>query len=702
MSKNILGRGQGATLLVNKMELTEMTTQKVSGSRFENNYLDLLLEDTELASSKNLNVNVNKGNLNGGSSVVIKDNTTEILDINTTSCDLKAGEYRVGGTALRDKNEELKNKIINGNNNTITNIPSTALANNVVLTDNTQTISGSKTFSGTSNFSGSLNCDGIDSLTTGGSAVIFSAGNSELNATGSVNIVSNTGNTSSSHVRIKDEDTTRVEINSTGLDLKVGSYQVNGSNLNVVSETLQNKNISGAQNSIAGIPDSALSSKVLLTDTTQTISGTKNFTEPPKIDIIKTAPSSSGPSRDLTLPNSQNDTLCGIDSTQTLTNKTLTSPVISTISNNSNTLTLPTSTDVLIGRNTTDTLTNKTLTAPVISTITNNSNTITLPTTEDILLGRDTTDTLTNKTLTSATNSVGDNCLSSNVALKDATNTFSAVNTFSSNIIANDKISIGTTNPFTPLHVEGSTASLNGITSRRLLNTGGLGGVSTEGWIDTIAIFAEERIMTNNGFITTNGTIAVGSDNRIKTNITDLSGGNSLSLLNQLKPKQYTWKDTITRGNEKVYGFIAQEVNTILPCAIKKTAEYIPNIYQKATLNDTILTFENELSLDIITDVSGGKIKIYDKQDKAHYIKVVCSPTNKTILIDEDNEKITDEMLHENQVFVFGERVNDFHTLEKEIIIPVAVSAIQELNKKNEALEKRIEDLEETIMGLIE
>lgn len=47
----------------------------------------------------------------------------------------------------------------------------------------------------------------------------------------------------------------------------------------------------------------------------------------------------------------------------TLTNKTLTTPTISSILN-TGTLTLPTSTDTLVGRATTDTLTNKTLTAP--------------------------------------------------------------------------------------------------------------------------------------------------------------------------------------------------------------------------------------------------------------------------------------------------------------------------------------------------
>ncbi len=62
------------------------------------------------------------------------------------------------------------------------------------------------------------------------------------------------------------------------------------------------------------------------------------------------------------------DTATTVDKTtaQTLTNKTLTSPVISTISN-TGTLTLPTSTDTIVGRDTTDTLTNKTLTDPKIN-----------------------------------------------------------------------------------------------------------------------------------------------------------------------------------------------------------------------------------------------------------------------------------------------------------------------------------------------
>jgi phage-related protein len=64
--------------------------------------------------------------------------------------------------------------------------------------------------------------------------------------------------------------------------------------------------------------------------------------------------------RTFTFPVTTTDTITTIAATQTLTNKTLTSPVISTISN-TGTITLPTATDTLVARTTTDTLTNKTM-----------------------------------------------------------------------------------------------------------------------------------------------------------------------------------------------------------------------------------------------------------------------------------------------------------------------------------------------------
>lgn len=91
-------------------------------------------------------------------------------------------------------------------------------------------------------------------------------------------------------------------------------------------------------------------------------------------------------------------TVVGLDTLDTLTNKTLTLPIISSISINGNVVTIPNATTTLVGDDTLDTLQNKTLTLPKISQI-SNTGTLTLPTATTTLIGTDTLDVLTNKVM---------------------------------------------------------------------------------------------------------------------------------------------------------------------------------------------------------------------------------------------------------------------------------------------------------------
>ncbi|CAB5170512.1 hypothetical protein UFOVP155_28 [uncultured Caudovirales phage] len=99
------------------------------------------------------------------------------------------------------------------------------------------------------------------------------------------------------------------------------------------------------------------SGKTLAIAGTASVSGTMNISGGLSVTGTAALPATA------TLGGSVAVSLAG---TQTLTNKTLTAPVISTISN-TGTLTLPTTTDTIVGRATTDTMTNKTLTNPAIN-----------------------------------------------------------------------------------------------------------------------------------------------------------------------------------------------------------------------------------------------------------------------------------------------------------------------------------------------
>jgi hypothetical protein len=108
----------------------------------------------------------------------------------------------------------------------------------------------------------------------------------------------------------------------------------------------------------------------------------------------------------------------------------------------------------------------------------------------------------------------------------------------------------------------------------------------------------------------------------------------------------------------------------------------IPNIYKLCDCSNNIITIPNNILLqddkiDII-DVSGNR--------KQYNINNVS------------NDEITiDENLEGDKCFVFGSKVKDFHTLNKDYIFTLNVCATQELFKLIEQQNIIIQDLQNRI-----
>ena len=256
------------------------------------------------------------------------------------------------------------------------------------------------------------------------------------------------------------------------------------------SAALTNKTINGSSNTLSNIGNSSLtnSSFSIRDDSSSAISISLGGTLKLK--------SNDG----ITTTVSQGDTITiGLDSnivtetsTDTLTNKTLTLPVISTISN-SGTITLPTGTRTLVARDTTDTLTNKSIAA-----------------------GTNTISGLTNTNLSGSAGITNANLANSFIRITDETSTVGTVN-------LGDRLDFLTGNGIDTV-VVGNTVriSTSAIPNASLSNSSVSIGTSTI----TLGAAATTSIanlnLTGTSALSGTGTIDItGSGNKIRFNFTN-------------------------------------------------------------------------------------------------------------------------------------------------------------------------------------
>ena len=92
----------------------------------------------------------------------------------------------------------------------------------------------------------------------------------------------------------------------------------------------------------------------------------------------------------------------------------------------------------------------------------------------------------------------------------------------------------------------------------RVVTNSGNGHVYITAGSDTIRL----SINASNGYFTGSGSNDI-SDGRLKENIASIS--NATATIKQLLGKTFTWKEEAKLGTDTIYGFIAQELKTVLP-----------------------------------------------------------------------------------------------------------------------------------------
>ena len=264
-------------------------------------------------------------------------------------------------------------------------------------------------------------------------------------------------------------------------------------------------------------------------------------------------------------------------------------------------------------------------------------------------------------------------------------------------IRSDGNVGIGTSSAHAPLTVYGIGGSLQGGTSRTYFSSGSLPSNSGTGWSnyasdDHLGIFSDKTIATSSAFITMNGTFGA-SDERIKKEIVDVEDDSALETIKLLKPKQYKYRDVIKRGVEPVWGFIAQEVRDILPYATQTRTECLPNIYELANVsNSNVITFTNFDTLNL--ESNAMVLKVFDKDDTEHLVNIAEVIDDKSLRIEEDLSKWT-------QLFVYGQRVDDFVFIKKDAIWTVATAALQEVDRQLTAEKAKVITLESQLASVL-
>ena len=172
------------------------------------------------------------------------------------------------------------------------------------------------------------------------------------------------------------------------------------------------------------------------------------------------------------------------------------------------------------------------------------------------------------------------------------------------------------------------------------------------------------------------------SDERIKSNITNISSRESLDHLLNITPKKYSKNILKKHDTVEEAGLIAQEVKNLFPDLVTEKNENIP-------INTEYYKFENN---NDNSEIYIPNIEFYNLNNECK-VNVLENNQAKSISISHiiENTLYLKEKLNLKNIKLVGFKVNNFNYLNYVKLIPYMISSIHELNKIILKQQKQIE-----------
>ncbi len=243
-------------------------------------------------------------------------------------------------------------------------------------------------------------------------------------------------------------------------------------------------------------------------------------------------------------------------------------------------------------------------------------------------------------------------------------------------------LGIGTSSPIAKLHVSGSAsaAPTGGNTSyffggSPLIGPQPPGGTTAR---PTAAYFDGGQVWVNSTIVA--GELNTTSDRRIKHVIGLSDRIADLALLNKLRITDYTYIDQHANTDKVVKKVIAQEVEQVLPAAVSRSTQAIPNVYEKAP---HVSHAHGQLTVTTAKPhelpAGGGRMRFYTPANESLDVDVT--------VVDAHTVRFASAQAYAAGLFVYGKYVDDFRSVDYDALTTLNVSATQELARKVAALE---------------